>query len=97
MSAATARALWCVVAFALVIAVVAFALVGAPGIDHGVATAKVPVHPSLTRREWVDVAVGALFALLALATALALLARRRSASRDLAAGEVHVVAASRPE
>lgn len=85
MSTATARALWCVVPFALVIAVVAFALVGAPGIDHGVATAKVPVHAALTRREWVDVAVGILFVVVAVGTALGLLARRSSAADARAA------------
>lgn len=72
----TARALWCIVPFALVVAVVAFALVGAPAVDHGIATAKVPAHSELTRREWVDLAIGALFTLIAIATAARLLSTR---------------------
>ncbi|WP_025156409.1 hypothetical protein [Leifsonia aquatica] len=78
MSVRTARALWCIVPFALVVAVVAFALVGAPGIDHGIATAKVPSHVVLTRREWVDVAIGCLFTVIAIVTAFRLLSVRRA-------------------
>jgi hypothetical protein len=74
MSTRTVNALWCVVPFALVVAVVAFALVGAPGIDHGLATTKVPTHPELTRREWVDVAI------VAAAVASRLLVVRRAAA-----------------
>lgn len=76
MSVRTVRALWCIVPFALVVAVVAFALVGAPGIDHGLSTTKVPAHTVLTRREWVDVGVGTLFTLLAVVTALRLIGAR---------------------
>jgi hypothetical protein len=78
MPATTARALWAVVPFALVVAIVAFALVGAPGIDRGLATTKVATHAVLTRREWVDIAIGSLFVIVALATALRLLATRRA-------------------
>jgi hypothetical protein len=77
MSVRTARALWCIVPFALVVAVVAFALVGAPGIDHGLSTTKVPSHTVLTRREWVDIGIGLLFTLIALVTAARLLGGRR--------------------
>ncbi|UAJ79876.1 hypothetical protein IT072_02005 [Leifsonia sp. ZF2019] len=80
MSARTVRALWAVVPFALVVAVVAFALVGAPGIDHGLATTKVPTHSVLTRRDWVDIAVGSLFVIVAVGIAGRLLLRRRVAS-----------------
>ncbi|WP_349864931.1 hypothetical protein [Leifsonia sp. WHRI 6310E] len=77
MTVRTARALWCIVPFALVVAGVAFALVGAPGIDHGLSTTKVPSHTVLTRREWVDIAIGSLFTLIAVFTAMRLLRRRR--------------------
>jgi hypothetical protein len=86
MSARTVRALWAVVPFALVVAVVAFALVGAPGIDHGLATAKVPTHAVLTRREWVDIAVGSLFVLVAVALAARLMVGRRASATEIRAG-----------
>ncbi|MFF2050491.1 hypothetical protein ACFVU2_02720 [Leifsonia sp. NPDC058194] len=80
MSARTVRALWCVVPFALVVAVVAFALVGAPGIDHGLSTTKVPSHTVLTRREWVDIGIGALFTIIAVVIAMRLLRRPAAAT-----------------
>ena len=86
MSARTVRALWAVVPFALVVALVAFALVGAPGIDHGLSTTKVQKHAVLTRREWVDLAVGALFVLIAVAVAARLLLSRRASAAPVRVG-----------
>jgi hypothetical protein len=76
-----ARIGWSIVAFALVVAVVAFALLGAPGVDHGLATKAIP-HTLLSRRDWMDMGIGAVFTLLAAGVAAVIVTRTRAARRQ---------------
>ena len=73
---------WSLFGFAFVVAAVALGALTTPAVDHGLATVAVGHHMGFTRRQWVDLAVAALFFIAAAAAAGALIVTRlRAASR----------------
>lgn len=76
---------WSLFGFAFVVAAVAFGALTTPAVDHGLATVAVEHQAGFTRRQWVDLAVAALFFIAAAAAAGALLVTRLRASARAAA------------
>lgn len=72
---------WSLFGFALVVGAVALGALTTPAVDHGLATVAVEHHAGLTRRQWVDLAIAALFFIAAAAAAGALMVTRLRASR----------------
>lgn len=72
---------WSLFGFALVVGAVALGALTTPAVDHGLATVAVEHHAGFTRRQWVDLAIAALFFIAAAAAAGALIVTRLRASR----------------
>lgn len=71
---------WSLFGFALVVGAVALGALTTPAVDHGLATVAVGHHDGFTRRQWVDLAIAALFFIAAAAAAGALIVTRLRAS-----------------
>jgi hypothetical protein len=69
---------WSLFGFALVVAIVASALLWAPGIDHGLATSKGVHTAAFSRHEWFDLGVTVAFAAIAAGVLVRLILRRGS-------------------
>lgn len=75
---------WSLFGFALVVGAVALGALTTPAVDHGLATVAVEHHVGFTRRQWVDLAIAALFFIAAAAAAAALVITRLRASSHTA-------------
>jgi hypothetical protein len=71
---------WSLFGFAFVVGAVALGALTTPAVDHGLATVAVEHHVGFTRRQWVDLAVAALFFIAAAAAASALVVTRLRAA-----------------
>jgi hypothetical protein len=69
---------WCVLGFATAVALVSCGLFWAPGVDHGLATAKGMPTSQLSRHEWFDLAVAVAAAALAVVAVVRLTLTRPS-------------------
>ncbi|MFE4468997.1 hypothetical protein ACFRFH_09270 [Leifsonia sp. NPDC056824] len=76
---------WSLFGFAFVVSAVALGALTTPAVDHGLATVAVGHHLGFTRRQWVDLAIAALFFIAAAAAAGALVVTRIRASAHAAA------------
>ncbi|MEY9853346.1 hypothetical protein ABH923_003024 [Leifsonia sp. EB41] len=74
---------WSLFGFAFVVAAVALGALTTPAVDHGLATVAVGHHLGFTRRQWVDLAIAALFFIAAAAAAGALIVTRIRASKHI--------------
>ena len=72
---------WSLFGFALVVGAVALGALTTPAVDHGLATVAVGHHDGFTRRQWVHLAIAALFFIAAAAAGGALIVTRLRASR----------------
>lgn len=75
---------WSLFGFAFVVSAVALGALTTPAVDHGLATVAVGHHLGFTRRQWVDLAIAALFFIAAAAAAGALVVTRIRASAHAA-------------
>ena len=76
---------WSLFGFAFVVGAVALGALTTPAVDHGLATVAVGHHLGFTRRQWVDLAIAALFFIAAAAAAGALIVTRLCATSRAAA------------
>ena len=74
---------WSLFGFAFVVAAVALGALTTPAVDHGLATVAVGHHLGFTRRQWVDLAIAALFFIAAAAAAGALIVTRIRAAKHI--------------
>ncbi|MFE4950884.1 hypothetical protein ACFQ9V_12350 [Leifsonia sp. NPDC056665] len=74
---------WSLFGFAFVVAAVALGALTTPAVDHGLATVAVGHHLGFTRRQWVDLAIAALFFIAAAAAAGALVVTRIRAAKHI--------------